>query len=354
MVLIGVLVLLLAQIILLSEYYTLTLIAASLVVSTVSSFVTAIACMILISWYRFNRGSYVVLIFAVAFATNAYIFVYTAVTDFYILTSKNQVITPQSEVVYPSDTFAPGSPEMIFSDVYKYAGTWSFVLLLAGSAIMLRHYSAKIGRTKFWVLVLLPSVYYVSILVDELGIYVPKTDAELFNFYVFSSLNGIVGGILLGFFFWSISRTMKPNKSVANYLLLCSFGFILLSIATVGQVSVASYPPFGFVTFSMLTLSSYVIILGLYSAANSISQDVRLRQYIKDLTRKDSSFLGTIGQAQLEKQIRAKASDLENIVQEERMELEKKSGVQSSIQEQDIKQYLLEVLEEVEKHKSSS
>jgi hypothetical protein len=352
MALIGILVLLLVQIVFLSQYYTLTLIATSLIVSTVSAVVTAIACLILISWYRFNRGSYVVLIFAVAFATNAYIFVYTAVTDFYILTDKNQVITPKSEVVYPSDTFAPGSAEMIFSDVYKYAATWSFVLLLAGSAIMLRHYSAKIGRTKFWVLVLLPSVYYVSILVDELGIYVPESDAELFNYYVFSSLNGIVGGVLLGFFFWNISRAMRPNKSVANYLLLCSIGFILLSIATVGQVSVASYPPFGYATFSMLTLSSYMIILGLYSAASSISQDVRLRQYIKDLARKDSSFLGTIGQAQLEKQIRAKASDLENIVQEERMELEKKSGVQSFIQEQDIKQYLLEVLEEVEKHKS--
>ena len=129
MALIGILVLLLIQIVFLSQYYTLTLIATSLIVNIVSAVVTAIACLILISWYRFNRGSYVVLIFAVAFATNAYIFVYTAVTDFYILTGKNQVITPQSEVVYPSDTFAPGSAEMIFSDIYKYAATWSFVLL---------------------------------------------------------------------------------------------------------------------------------------------------------------------------------------------------------------------------------
>ena len=74
MALIAILVLLLIQMAFLSEYYTLTLIATSLIVSTVSAGVTAIACLILISWYRFNRGSYVVLIFAVAFATNAYIF----------------------------------------------------------------------------------------------------------------------------------------------------------------------------------------------------------------------------------------------------------------------------------------
>ena len=41
-------------------------------------------------------------------------------------------------------------------------------------------------------------------------------------------------------------------------------------------------------------------------------------------------------------------------MKKERLELEKKSGVESSIQEQDIKQYLLEVLQEVDKHKSSS
>jgi hypothetical protein len=97
-----------------------------------------------------------------------------------------------------------------------------------------------------------------------------------------------------------------------------------------------------------------MIMLGLYSAATSISQDVRLRQYIKDLTRKDSSFLSTIGEAELEKKVQAKASDLENVVKEQRLELEKKSGIQSSIQEQDIKQYLLEVLQEVDKHKSKA
>ena len=119
-----------------------------------------------------------------------------------------------------------------------------------------------------------------------------------------------------------------------------------------GQVSVAAFPPFGIAAFSMLSLSSYMIILGFYSAATSISQDVRLRQYIRELCRADSGFLSTIGEAQLEKKVQAKASDLESVVKEERLELEKKSGIRSSVQEQDIKQYLLEVLQEVERHKS--
>jgi hypothetical protein len=55
----------------------------------------------------------------------------------------------------------------------------------------------------------------------------------------------------------------------------------------------------------------------------------------------------------MEKQVQSKASALENVVKEQRLELEKKSGIQSSVQQQDIKQYLLEVLQEVDKHKSA-
>jgi len=352
LVLTAILTILLTEILLFSEYNVMLLVVTAAISPTVAAGVMVVSSYILVSWYRFNRSSYVVLIFALAFSINVYAFVYTTIRDISGLMEKDQIITPQSEVVYSSDAYEPGSIEMLLFNVYKYAATASFLLLLVGSAIMLRHYSSKIGRTKFWILVLLPSLYYVTILLDTLGIYAPQSETDLFNYYVYSSLNGIVGGALLGFLFWSISRTMRPNKSVSNYLLICSYGFVLLSIATVGQVSVAVYPPYGFATYAMLTLSSYMIIIGLYAAASSISQDVRLRQYIKDLTMKDSSFLAAIGHAQLEKQVRSKASDLEDVVKEQRMELEKKSGVQSSIQEQDIKQYLLEVLQEVDKHKT--
>jgi hypothetical protein len=42
-----------------------------------------------------------------------------------------------------------------------------------------------------------------------------------------------------------------------------------------------------------------------------------------------------------------------DVVKEQSVELEKNSGIQTSIQPQDIKQYLLEVVQEVDKHKST-
>lgn len=351
--LVGVVVAIVAQVTWLGEYSTALLIATAAISPAMAAFVMVIACLILVSWFKFNRRSYVLLIFTLAFSLNAYVFIYTAIVGIYNLTDKSLVITPESEVIYPADVFEPGSIREMFSNIYKFTATANFILLLAGSAVMLRHYSPRIGRAKFWIMVLIPSAYYSSILLNTLGIYNPESEEELFNFYIYAALNGIIGGVLLGLLFWSISRTMKPNKSVMNYLLMCSYGLVLLSVATASQVSVAAFPPYGIASFSMLPLSSYMIIVGLYSAAASISQDVRLRQYIRNLGQADSGFLSTIGEAQLEKKVQAKALDLENVVMEQRKEMEKQSGIESSIQEQDIKQYLMEVLQEVDKHKSS-
>jgi hypothetical protein len=327
---------------------------ATLVITVSSAAVCVISVIILLGWYSVNKSSYVALIFAVAFAFNVYIFLYIGITDTFNLAEKSDFITPDSEVTYASDTYQPGTVNSILWDTYRIGTTGIFLLFLAGSAMMLHHYAGKIGRVKFWTLILLPSVYYSSILVDTFGLYVPESDTDFFNYYLYVSLNGVIGGVLLGFAFWTIAKAMRANKLVAKYLQLCSYGFVLNSIAGVGVLGAAAYPPYGYVSFAILTLSSYMIILGLYSTAVSISQDIRLRKYIKDLSKADSGFLNTIGQAQVEKQVQSKAADLENVVKEQRLELEKESGIQSSIQQQDIKQYLLEVLQEVDKHKSPS
>jgi hypothetical protein len=351
--LIGILIAIIMQITLFSAYWTALLAVATVAITASSAAISLISSAILVGWFRANRSSYVSLIFAAAFTFNIYIYLYLGITDTYKLFEKPNLVMPDSEVVYASDTYQPGTINSILWDIYRIGTMGIFLLFLAGSATMLHHYASKIGRLKFWLLVLLPTVYYSSTLIDILGVYVPETDSDFFNYYLYVSLNGIIGGALLGFAFWTVSGTMSANKSVANYLRLCAMGFIINLIAGVGVLVAASYPPFGFVSFAMLPLSSYMIILGLYCTAVSVSQDIRLRQYIKKLCKNDSSFLSIIGHAQMEKQLQSKASDLEITVKEHRIELEKRSGIQASVQQQDIKQYLLEVLQEVDKHKAS-
>ncbi len=184
LVLTAILIFLLTEILLFSEYNLMLLVMTAAISPTVAAGVMVVSSYMLISWYRFNKSSYVVLIFAVAFSINVYAFMYTTIRDISRLMEKDQIITPQTEVVYSSDTYEPGSIEMLLFSGYKYAATASFLLLLVGSAIMLRHYSNKVGRAKFWILVLLPSLYYVTILLDTLGIYTPQSEMDLFNYYV--------------------------------------------------------------------------------------------------------------------------------------------------------------------------
>jgi actin-like ATPase involved in cell morphogenesis len=91
-----------------------------------------------------------------------------------------------------------------------------------------------------------------------------------------------------------------------------------------------------------------LVFAGLYSAAISLSVDVKLRHSIKKTAMEQSKFLDTIGTAHMSQEVEKKVlriakSNLENI--------EKQSGVESSLTEDDIKQYLQEVFNEIKETK---
>jgi hypothetical protein len=208
--LIGILVVILTQILTFSEYSTFLLALATLAITASAAAVCVISLVIL--RYSVNRSSYVALIFAVVFAFNIYISLYLGITDTFKLAAKSDFITPESEVIYASDTYQPGTINSVLWDAYRIGTTGIFLLFLAGSAMMLRHYASKIGRVKFWTLILLPTVYYSNTLVDSFRLYVPELDTDFFNYYVYVSLNGVIGGVLLGFAFWTIAKVVRANK----------------------------------------------------------------------------------------------------------------------------------------------
>jgi hypothetical protein len=92
----------------------------------------------------------------------------------------------------------------------------------------------------------------------------------------------------------------------------------------------------------------YLVLVGLYSTAISISVDSKLRQQIKRSLLDESKLLDSIGSAQMEEETMNKIS---RIVKEQRQTLTEQTGVQSSTDETDIKRYLQEVIAELEEHK---
>jgi hypothetical protein len=346
--LIALVIFLLFEILFTSQYDTPLFVATALISEILALGLLGLFAQRFLSWFILNRQSTVVLIYGLSFAVAAFSLAVIVIYDVTYLPQKDPHITPQTGVVFPN-TLEPGSLLDILFSVYTFLNMISFGLLILGTAILLFHYSKKIGQVKFWVIILLPLVYFISSSVENLKIYAPTTDAQWFNWYLFSSLNSTAGGILFGVAFWTIGKTFNQNSAVKDYLKFAAFGFVLLFISTQASPSGAPYPPYGIITMTFLPLSSHMIFLGLYSTAISISQDIQLRQSIKKVATQDSNLLSSIGTAHMEQEIQRKIDRFKDVVQEEEKELEQKTGIEANIKEEDLKSILEEVLQEVGK-----
>ena len=111
-------------------------------------------------------------------------------------------------------------------------------------------------------------------------------------------------------------------------------------------MSIAPYPPFGASTITVMDISAYMIVLGIYSATISISNDSELRKSIQRFVRSQSHPLELIASAEAEKEIESRVI---YILRKESAELEFTTGVPPSLSEDELKTYLKEVLKETGK-----
>jgi hypothetical protein len=94
-------------------------------------------------------------------------------------------------------------------------------------------------------------------------------------------------------------------------------------------------------------LSSYLLFVGIYGSAVSVAEDSNLRKSIRKLAVKESKLLDSIGEAQMEQEIRKRVIALSKVT--ERIMTEQ-TGVETSLSEEDAKEYIHEVLAELKRH----
>lgn len=124
---------------------------------------------------------------------------------------------------------------------------------------------------------------YLSTIIDVMGIYVPETDNEILVYYSLAAINGVIGGILFAIPFRNMAKTLRKDDSTRKYMMTTAFGFLISFVALSDSVFVAPYPPFGFAAQAIFLLSTYMIFIGLFSTAVSMSQSMNLRQSISAL-----------------------------------------------------------------------
>ena len=223
--------------------------------------------------------------------------------------------------------------------------------------LLLRHHIQRDGRTKFWILVTLPAVYYLSY---EISLYQtiypssPVTTAISSSFTIpilLGTYSYVVSGVLFGFGFRSVSRVISQYSHVRDYMVITAYGFVLFFNAAQATVLQAAYPPYGLANVSFVGLASFLIVTGLYNSAISVAQDTKLRKSIRTSTIQQSSkLLDSIGTAQMAKEIEDKVIKM---TQDDAYRLTQQSGVEPSLTENEIKLYVEKVLDEVKTKRGS-
>jgi hypothetical protein len=87
-------------------------------------------------------------------------------------------------------------------------------------------------------------------------------------------------------------------------MIISGYGLLLLFTASQHQVLLQyPYPPFGLPTICYVGLASYLVLVGVYSAALSVARDSELRKEFYNTARNQLDLLKTIGVTEMENQL---------------------------------------------------
>ena len=306
-----------------------------------------------ISWFRSNHNAAVL-----AYAMAMMMICINAIFTLLYLT--NQFTHSYSgPVVHPALTPVANYSSVydIYNAGYVTTSIILFILTWIATVLLLHSYSRRFGRVKYWILVGIPLVYFLSqfqfVFVDvftSFRISQPILFGVVYTLFFDATIP--VGGALFGIAFWSIARNIG-NNAVKRYMMISAYGMMLLFASNQATgLALIPYPPFGLATVSFFGLSSFLIFIGIYSSAISVAEDSELRKSIRRYAiEEESRLLDSIGMAQMEREIEKNVLAFTKRNQDRMVE---ETGIQSSLSEIDMKQYLEQVLQEVRKQKTHS
>jgi len=236
-----------------------------------------------------------------------------------------------------------------YLDLYNYLNSiilpGGFVFRWIASSMLLRNVYKKIGTLpiSLWIIISLPLVLY---LIGKMpGFFSGESlagidEAYRYYFRVLFRVGTIAGNILFGLAFFVVAKKLKSSK-VRDYLVLAGLGDTIVGISLSTS---AIEPTFGVAAHSLVLLSTYLFTLGLYSSAIRVSQEMKLRQSIRDSAIEESKLLVGIGSAQIAQEIEKKVFA---VVEKEKAELTRDTGLQPTFTDLDTKEYLNSVLKEI-------
>jgi hypothetical protein len=351
-VLIAIIAFVIAQILVTAQYNTVMIAAALSISYGLWIIILALLSRAFLSWLRSSRSNVTVskrnvMVLILALSMIAYVVNgVTGLANFLLMLQEQLDVVTSADVAFFPE-FDPESQQQQINTVYQTAGAIAYVLTWIGTVMLLRPYIHRIGKIKFYAIMGSAMVYYlINYPLFVLGYFTPtgETDAEVMNNILIFGIATVFSGIIFGVAFLSIARTLQKGSALREYMIIAAYGLLLFYVAGSATATQAAYPPFGLASVAFTGLSCYLIYTGLYSSAISVSQDLTLRQSIRQSVKEQSKFLDSMGTAQMENELQnrvlttaKKASD----------SMEEESGIESSMTEDDMKDYMDIVMNEL-------
>jgi hypothetical protein len=240
-----------------------------------------------------------------------------------VLSTHGDIIKPAScRAIFASLFNLNPNLSIILSNLFDITSIISFIAIWLATTIMLKQYSHRIGKIKYWILVSIPLVVFL-IRYEVMFYYFINDPAILDIFYVElgPNLNPIInillnsnlqfGGIFFAIAFLVIAKKIPKRHKIVNSLIISLFGMMfLVGSKDISALIIPSFPPVGIIAISYMGLASYLLLLGIYSSATIAARDINLRTYLNKMVGNDTSLLTNIALSEKESEIEKNVKSL--------------------------------------------
>jgi hypothetical protein len=294
---------------------------------------------VLVRWFRSSKN-FMIIAYAISFS---FVFIYLVLATVYVnvqYTSTSEWIKAKSlhSILVNSSvsdlSFSFGVPLDALSLL-------SFVFVWVATVALLRQYRNRIGRTRFWVIITIPLIYFLFPFETYFANFsetMLSGSPVIFSvvYILLFSATKQVGGILFSIVFLTAATKIK-QPHLQNSLRIAAIGIaVVFSSLEINSLLYAAYPPYGVLTIMLLPLGSYCLFMGLFASARLASQDKKLRREFYQSAEKQLAFLQTLGKVQMENELEKNLKSIlkrSSVLDESRDDYRREENVRELVQE---------------------
>jgi hypothetical protein len=168
----------------------------------------------------------------------------------------------------------------------------------------------------------------------------------LFSVLIFSYTKPL-GGLLFGLAFWLSVWSLKRNNIQVDHMSITAYGIVFLFISTqTAELITAPFPPFGIASISMVSLASFMILVGIYSSTISVTRDKQILLKVRKTIEDRYSLLGTIALSENRQETKKLIMKIYEKIDAGGYN---ETGIKSSLTVQEVNEYCDQVMEEIKK-----